>query len=120
MVKHYRSEIKSEIKDIFSYLKNIPESHHLDNMGLNEFNVKSDCFKSKYKAVERKIRLSDYEKLELIKIQDNKCNISGTPIFFGDDIEVDHEFPISKGGKDEYENLRIVHKDENRKKSAKI
>ena len=57
--------------------------------------------------------------MKLIQSQKNESSISGAPIFLGDDIEVDHEFPISKGGKDEIENLKIVHKDENREKGSK-
>ncbi|MBK7466996.1 MAG: HNH endonuclease [Saprospiraceae bacterium] len=77
-------------------------------------------FKTKYKLAERKISLSESDKLKLIEAQKNISNISGAPIFLGDDIEVDHEFPIAKGGKDEIENLKIVHKDENREKGSKI
>lgn len=119
MIKFHRLTIKSEIKTIFNYLKNIPESDYLENQGLLKFNKMADDFKSKYKISERKINLSENDKLKLIEAQNSLSNISGAPVFLGDDIEVDHEFPISKGGKDEIENLKIVHKDENREKGAK-
>ena len=120
MIKFHRLTIKSEIKTIFNYLKNIPESDYLENQGLLKFNQMVDDFKSNYKISERKINLSENDKLKLIEAQNSLSNISGAPVFLGDDIEVDHEFPISKGGKDEIENLKIVHKDENREKGAKI
>jgi uncharacterized protein with ParB-like and HNH nuclease domain len=119
MIKFHRLTIKAEIKIIFNYLKNIPESDYLDNLGLLKFHQMANDFKSKYKISERKIYLSEMDKLKMIEAQSNVSNISGAPVFLGDDIEVDHEFPISKGGKDEIENLKIVHKDENREKGAK-
>jgi 5-methylcytosine-specific restriction endonuclease McrA len=105
---------------MFKYLKNIPIEDNSNNNGLNHFNKMLSEFKSSYKLAERKIVLSENEKLKLIEAQRNASNISGAPIFLGDDIEVDHEFPIAKGGKDEIENLKIVHKDENREKGSKI
>ncbi len=119
MVKFHRITIKDELKQLFRYFKNIPESDSRDNVGLNKFNSDKNAFKSKYKQDTRKIVLSEKEKLKLIRDQKNESNISGAPIFLGDDIEVDHEFPVSKGGKDSLENLKIVHKDENREKGAK-
>jgi hypothetical protein len=120
MIKFHRLTIKKEIKDIFKYFKNIPESESNDNKGLDSFNQKLSDFKTKYKTFERKIRLTENEKLELIGLQKSVSNISGAPIFLGDDIEVDHEFPLAKGGPDEIDNLKIVQKDENREKSSKI
>ena len=120
MIKFHRLTIKKEVKEIFNYIKNIPESDHLDNKGLTKFNQMVNEFKSKYKISERKINLIEKDKLKLIEAQNNTSNISGAPIFLGDDIEVDHEFPISKGGKDEIDNLKIVHKDENREKGSKL
>jgi uncharacterized protein with ParB-like and HNH nuclease domain len=119
MVKFHRIEIKKEIKNLFNYLKNIPESDWKDNKGFLKFINQVEIFKNKYKIQERKLLLNESEKLKLIRAQNNQSNISRAPIFLGDDIEVDHEFPISKGGKDEIENLKIVHKDENREKGSK-
>ena len=119
MVKYYRLDIKHEIKNMFTYLKSIPETDWKENKGMAKFTSDSLLFKAKYKVDQRKITLSEHEKLKLIKAQKNESNISGAPIFLGDDIEVDHEFPISKGGKDEIDNLKIVHKDENREKGSR-
>ncbi|OGS73742.1 MAG: hypothetical protein A3F91_15175 [Flavobacteria bacterium RIFCSPLOWO2_12_FULL_35_11] len=120
MIKFHRISMKSEIKEMFIYLKNIPESDFIDSTGLNKFNILVYEFKNKHKISERKLILNESEKLKLIESQRNVSNISGAPIFLGDDIEVDHEFPIAKGGKDEIANLKIVHKDENREKGTKI
>lgn len=120
MIKFHRLSMKSQIKDMFKYLKNIPIEDNSDNRGLYQFKKMLTHFKNEYKIAERKISLTENDKLKLIENQKNVSNISGAPIFLGDDIEVDHEFPISKGGKDEIENLKIVHKDENREKGSKI
>jgi 5-methylcytosine-specific restriction endonuclease McrA len=105
---------------MFNYLKNIPEIDWKENKGMEKFMEETKSFKKKYKIDQRKITLTEKDKLKLIQIQNNESSISGTPIFLGDDIEVDHEFPISKGGKDVIENLRVVHKDENREKGSKV
>lgn len=120
MIKFHRLTMKSQIKEMFKYIKNIPLEDNTDNKGLNHFNKTLSDFKTSYRLSARKITLTENEKMKLIEAQKNVSNISGAPIFLGDDIEVDHEFPIAKGGKDEIENLKIVHKDENREKGSKI
>ncbi len=75
-------------------------------------------FHEKYKIQKRKLKLSETDKLSLIKDQNNLSSLSNAPIFLGDDIEVDHIQPISKGGLDTIENMGIAHKDENRTKGA--
>jgi uncharacterized protein with ParB-like and HNH nuclease domain len=120
MVKHQRLNIKSEIKEIIVYLKTIPASDAYENKGLHTFYEMSNKFKEKYKINDRKLTLTESEKLNLIRDQNNKSNISGAPIFLGDDFEVDHEIPLSKGGRDDLSNLKIVHKDENREKGSKF
>lgn len=120
MVKFHRLTIKKEIAQMMNYLKSIPEEDSLDNIGLNKFKLMADQFKGKYKLEERKISLSETQKFEMLKMQNSQSNISGAPIFLGDDIEVDHEIPLSIGGADAMENLKIVHMDENRSKGSKI
>lgn len=119
MIKLHRLDIKEEIKNIFIYIKNIPEEDQDNNIGYNKFINFAERFKIKYSVAHRKIKLTEEEKLELIRKQGNISGLSKTPVFLGDDIEVDHDIPISKGGKDEIENLQIVHKDENREKGAR-
>ncbi|AEV97455.1 hypothetical protein A4D02_35740 [Niastella koreensis] len=120
MIKYHRLQIKERVKLLFMYLKNIPLADSQNNKGLHEFLRTLNELKEEYKMIERKILLTEEHKLNLIKQQQGMSAISNAPIFLGDDIEVDHEIPISKGGKDEIENLNIVHKDENRKKGASL
>lgn len=118
MVKHCRLDMKKDITDIFNYMKNIPEEDTSDNKGFKKFMLMLDEFADKYAVAERRTKLSDEEKVELIKQQKNRCSISGAPIFVGDEIEVDHTKPIGIGGSDDKDNLGIAHKDENRSKGV--
>jgi hypothetical protein len=118
MVKFHRLEMKAYLQDAFRYFKNIPESDWGNNKGLKEFNRLLDDFKAKYQKDERKISLSEKEKLKMINEQNNVSSISGAPIFLGDDIEVDHVEPLAIGGADEKDNLGIAHDIENRSKGA--
>jgi len=120
MIKLHRIEMKKEIAHIFKYFKNIPEEDWKNNDGFNRFFSDVERFKQKYTIVQRKIMLSESEKLELIRKQGGLCGISKVQVFLGDDIEVDHLFPISKGGADSIDNLQITHKEENRSKGSKI
>jgi hypothetical protein len=118
MVKHHRIDMKSDIKEYFKYLKNIPLEHQEDGIGFKKFQKIIENFKLKYSKAERKLRLSESEKLEMIKKQNNVSSLSNAPIFLGDDIEVDHVKSLAIGGKDEKENLGIAHSKENRKKGV--
>ena len=120
MIKHYRIDIKSEIKQMFSYFKNFPVIDQENNLGYEKFLKMASDFREKYKVADRKLLLKESEKLELIKKQNNESNISGAPIFLGDEIELDHEFPLSKGGTDTIDNLKVVHRDENREKGSRV
>ncbi len=46
----------------------------------------------------------------LLKRQKGKCNHCGLTFRDGDIWEIDHSIPRSKGGKDEYNNLQLLHK----------
>lgn len=120
MIKLHRIEMKREINQIYRYFKNIPEEEWINSAGFNKFNSLVSNFQKKYTIVQRKITLTESEKLELIKKQGGISGISKFPVFLGDDIEVDHNIPISKGGSDTIENLQIVHKEENRIKGSKL
>ncbi|MBS4028601.1 MAG: DUF262 domain-containing protein [Ignavibacteriales bacterium] len=119
MVKYNRISIKEELKGVFKYVKNIPEGDIPENRGYKRYLEMLDEFKKKYEKDERKLKLTEQQKLDLIKEQNNKSGISGAPIFLGDDIEPDHTIPIAIGGKDDIKNIKLTHKDENRSKGAK-
>lgn len=46
------------------------------------------------------------------------CGICAKPIKFGDAYEIDHIYPIARGGSNSLDNLQVVHKGCNRKKGA--
>ncbi|GAB4208845.1 MAG: hypothetical protein Fur006_68070 [Coleofasciculaceae cyanobacterium] len=46
----------------------------------------------------------------LLKRQKGKCNHCGLFFRDGDIWEIDHDIPRFKGGKDEYNNLQLLHK----------
>jgi len=120
MIKFNRLNIKKELSDAFKYIKNIPEEEIGDNKGFEKYKHILIEFKDKYKKDERKLRLNEDQKLKMIKDQNNQSGISSAPIFLGDEIEADHTTPLSVGGKDEIENITIVHKDENRSKGSRV
>lgn len=120
MVKFNRLTIKKEVTSIFKNIKNISEELNYNNNGLNRYVIAVEEFKNKYKIEQRKIRLNEDEKLELIRQQNNSSSLSDAPIFLGDEIEVDHTIPLSIGGSDSIENLGISHKSENRSKGSKL
>jgi uncharacterized protein with ParB-like and HNH nuclease domain len=111
MVKFHRLEIKKDLQDIFYALRN--------NCSKESFLSLKQDFHTKYSVEKRQTKLSDTEKIEMLKEQGNICPISGAPIFIGDEIEVDHTMPLAIGGADSKENFQIVHKDSNRSKGAK-
>ena len=119
MVKYHRVKIKTELIQIFSYMKDIPLENQEQNNGFHVFDKMINDFKEKYKKQDRKVRLTEEEKAKFIKEQNNISPFSGAPVFVGDDIEVDHINSLATGGEDEKNNLQILHTDENRKKSSK-
>jgi CRISPR/Cas system Type II protein with McrA/HNH and RuvC-like nuclease domain len=114
MVKFHRVNIKQDLQNIFHELRNTSENFTKDLFG-----SKAQKFHEKYAVQSRQTKLSETEKLEKLRGQDNRCAISGAPLFIGDDIEVDHKTPLSIGGVDSPENLQITHSDSNRKKGSK-
>jgi hypothetical protein len=114
MVKFHRLNIKQDLQNIFYALRNTSE-----NFTKDLFRSKAQNFHEKYTMKPRQTKLSEAEKVEKLRGQDNRCAISGAPLFIGDDIEVDHNTPLSIGGVDSIENLQITHRDSNRKKGSK-
>ena len=114
MVKFHGLEIKKDLQKIFYQLRNSMESFTRE-----VFLSQSQAFHVKFSVDSRQTRLSEADKFEKLKEQNNRCPISGAPLFIGDDIEVDHSTPLSIGGVDSQENLQITHSDSNRKKGSK-
>ena len=119
MVKHHRIEMKKDIMEVFEFIKSIPEEYQIDSKGYDMYNSMMQKLLMKYEKAKRKIKLSEVQKLELIKNQQNKSSLSDAPIFMGDDIEIDHVKPLAIGGSDSLDNLGVTHKDENRRKGVK-
>ena len=118
MIRNNRRVIKDEISEMIRFTKDIPENLS-GGKGFKEFVKKLNIFHSKYEIDKRCIRLNETEIRDLIKNQNNICPVSGSEIYFGDEIEVDHIVPLAIGGKDDHDNLQILHKDVNRKKGCK-
>jgi hypothetical protein len=114
MVKLYRLEIKKDIQSIFYELRNNSESFTKES-----FLSRVQGFHAKYSVETRRTRLSEIDKVKMLKEQGNCCAISGAPLFIGDEIEVDHNWPLGIGGADSVENLQITHKHSNRRKGSK-
>jgi len=57
-------------------------------------------------------------KATLLKNQKGKCKYCGVPFKDGDVMEIDHITPKSKGGKNSYSNLQILHRHCHDKKTA--
>ena len=68
------NSIKYEIKQMFNYLKNIPDTDWKENRGMSKFKSDALLFKAKYKIDQRKIILSEKDKLKLIHSQKNESN----------------------------------------------
>ena len=118
ILKKNRHEIASSLAGLIEYSKNIPEEDS-DGRGYLKFIDRVQGLHNNYAVDTRKIVLSDEQIKDLIVKQGNVCPISKTPLYWGDEIEVDHIEPLALGGKDEYSNLQIAHKDSNRSKGIK-
>jgi RNA-directed DNA polymerase len=60
-------------------------------------------------------RLAKYSSLsnsmiKMMKTQNFKCNVCGEFFALGEHLEIDHIIPKSRGGKDSYENLQLLHR----------
>lgn len=116
MVKKYRSDMKVEIASIFENVRYIDEGED----GIKFYRELLCEFKEKYNVENRKIKLNEQEKTNLLSKQNNLCPICHNFLFVGDETEVDHSNPLALGGRDSFLNLQIVHRDCNRKKKAKL
>ncbi|WP_455538193.1 HNH endonuclease [Terrisporobacter sp.] len=113
MVRKYRDEIKEELAMIFMYMKNVPQDTFED------FIIRVDKFKEKYKMDDRKVKLTDEEILEILELQNNVCPICENKVFFGDITHNDHIISLAIGGRDSKDNIQVVHESCNLEKGAK-
>ncbi|MHC9387727.1 GmrSD restriction endonuclease domain-containing protein [Clostridioides difficile] len=113
MILKYREEIKEELAMIFMYMKNVPQD------SFDDFNMRVDKFKEKYKVDNRSIKLTDEETMKLLEEQNNICPICKNKIFFTDITHNDHAISLAKGGSDSKENIQVVHERCNLEKGAK-
>lgn len=123
LIKFKRNDMKKDLLKIIDFYKKSHTNYSKDQEFdlVDKFNEDSSFFIKNYSSSStRKRKLTLEEKKIMLEDQDGKSSISGAPIYLWDEIEVDHKVPLSLQGKDEIENLGIVHKVENRKKGSKI
>ncbi|WP_417899103.1 DUF262 domain-containing protein [Bacillus haimaensis] len=119
MVRIHRLKMKEDITNLFRFTKSLPFEDQ-NGVGLTKYKLMMDSFWEKYKVDDRKIKLEEDEKKELLKKQNNICPLCNSLLFISDDMEVDHRIPLSIGGSDKFLNLQLTHKDCNRKKGTRI
>ena len=117
-MKSNRHDIAKSLGRLIAYSKNIPEEDS-DGKGYLKFIDGVKELHEKYAIEKRRIVLTDQEIKDIILKQGNICPISKTPLYWGDEVEVDHIKPLALGGKDERGNLQVTHKDSNRSKGIK-
>ena len=125
LVKYLRTDMKRDLIKIFKIINNSHKNLEKNNINkpdlVSKFNSEKEIIHKNYTAeIKRSKRLSEKEKEDLIKKQNNKSSISGAPIYLWDDIHVDHTVPLALKGKDEIDNMGIAHGKENREKGAKF
>lgn len=115
MIREKRQDIFQDIQKIYEKLNQVDETENEDIY----FEILSNL-RDKYDLDKRKVILNDDEKKQLLKNQNNICPICSLSLFYGENIDVDHIKPISKGGKDDITNLQMVHANCNKRKGSKI
>jgi hypothetical protein len=119
MVKYHRHNIKKDVTELFKYTKSLSQEDQ-NGVGLTKYKGMVDDFWDNYSVDERKIKLSNDEKLGLLKKQNNICPICNSKLYISDDLEVDHRIPLAIGGKEKFLNLQLAHRDCNRKKGVRL
>jgi DNA repair exonuclease SbcCD ATPase subunit len=110
-----RSEIRSDVDSLFKLMWEETSDEEND---VTEFVARVEDFRKKYAIADRRLRLAEQEKREMIRRQGNECPICGEQLFIHDEIEVDHVVPLGVQGADDHENLQVAHKLCNRKKGV--
>ncbi len=116
IIEHREKNMLNDIKEFFEILIN--NIHSTSNT--EEYKSKIQNFIDIYTPHKRKITLTEKEKTIKLKQQNNLCPLCNNKIIASsDEIHIDHIIPLSKGGKDENNNLQIVHSVCNLKKGSK-
>jgi 5-methylcytosine-specific restriction endonuclease McrA len=86
------------------------EEKHAD--GLTLLNKWLALTKPKRKTIKPSLRF------EILKRNDYRCQMCGVTVKDGATLEIDHIFPVSKGGTNEPDNLQVLCRDCNAGKGA--
>lgn len=113
MIRANRDVIKSELKDIFTYMKDVPENSR------NDFEELINNFWNKYRIKTRRLKLSNEIITSKIKLQKNICPLCSGKLFIGDATNNDHIIALAVGGDDEINNIQIVHESCNFEKGCR-
>jgi 5-methylcytosine-specific restriction endonuclease McrA len=115
VVVRKRAEIRADVESLFRLMwEETPD----EESEPTNFLARVEVFRKKYATADRRLKLTDQEKREMIRRQGNICPICGDQLFIHDDIEVDHIVPLGVQGADDHENLQVAHKICNRKKGV--
>ncbi|MFC1759135.1 zinc-ribbon domain-containing protein [Planctomycetota bacterium] len=117
LVNERRLGLKPEVAEIIAYMKKAEKTTDVENV-IDEFHEIIADFRDRHKVAQRRVKLDEEEKAELIRKQNNKCPLCDGPLFIHDELEVDHANSLAKGGKDRFLNLQITHKQCNRRKGV--
>ena len=118
MIIEHRQLLKDEICQLMMFIRN---TDYVDeNLALNFFYELVKRIVSDHKPAKLRLKLTKTEISKRIIAQDNRCPICGFELFIGEDVEMDHIYPISVGGSDTLENIQIVHWICNRRKGNTV
>lgn len=116
MVRFHRLEIKSEMLKLMQWIKaGVTDSSQPTDL-VSAFYDRLKEFHDRYRKEDRKLKLSESQKAEMIHKQKGTCAISDAPIFVGDDLAADHTDSLATGGPDSLENMKMVTPEANSRK----
>lgn len=118
MIQSRRDVIKQRIYQLMMFVRDSGDIE--EQFGVQFFQELVKSIWEDHSPAERKLSLSKVEISKYIVAQNNRCPICGDSLYIGDDVEVDHIFPISIGGPDNIENTQIVHWICNREKGKTV
>lgn len=120
MVRANRLAMKADVTSIMQSTKARSDARTPDATDpVTAFASRVADFHERYRREERRTKLTDEEKINLLQEQKGVCPLSGAPIFRGDELEIDHKEPLAVGGSDTKANLQISSPEANRRKGAR-